>query len=117
MNQLVSLYCGIVITLSQENILTFLIISKKLLLKNEFNNITININNMDLTKLSKKELLAKCEENEIIKCKSKTKKELISLLQNKLNEPSINIDATNIEIENICGIEYFSGKSIVQGLL
>jgi site-specific DNA-methyltransferase (adenine-specific) len=61
---------------------------------------------MDLTKLSKKELLAKCEENEIIKCKSKTKKELISLLQNKLNEPLINIDATNIEIENICGIEY-----------
>jgi hypothetical protein len=56
---------------------------------------------MDLTKLSKKELLAKCEENEIIKCKSKTKKELISLLQNKLNEPSINIDATNIEIEKI----------------
>ena len=60
---------------------------------------------MDLTKLSKKELLAKCEENEIIKCKSKNKKELISLLQNKLNEPSINIDV-NIEIKNICGIEY-----------
>jgi hypothetical protein len=38
---------------------------------------------MDLTKLSKTEPLAKSEENEIKKCKSKNKEELIILLENK----------------------------------
>ena len=38
---------------------------------------------MDLTKLSKTELLQKCKELEIIKCKSKNKKELIILINNK----------------------------------
>ena len=46
------------------------------------NNIVCNIE-MDLTKLSKTELLLKCEENGIKKCKSKNKEELISLLENK----------------------------------
>jgi len=41
---------------------------------------------MDLTKLTKTELLAKCEELGIKKCKSKNKEELINLLQNKLTE-------------------------------
>ncbi len=46
-------------------------------------NITCNIKEMDLTKLSKRELLEKCEELGIKKCKSKNKGELIDLLQNK----------------------------------
>ena len=46
-------------------------------------NITCNIEEIDLIKLSKKELLAKCEENGIKNCKSKNKKELINLLENK----------------------------------
>jgi hypothetical protein len=37
---------------------------------------------MDLTKLSKTELLEKCDELGIKKCKSKNKEELINLLQN-----------------------------------
>ena len=40
---------------------------------------------MDLTKLSKSALLAKCEEMNIKKCKSKTKDELISLIKNANN--------------------------------
>jgi len=47
------------------------------------NNIVCNIEEMDLTKLSKTELLAKCEETGIKKYKSKNKEELINLLQNK----------------------------------
>jgi site-specific DNA-methyltransferase (adenine-specific) len=47
------------------------------------NNIVCNIEVMDFTKLSKTELLAKCEENGIKKCKSKTKEELIDLLEKK----------------------------------
>jgi site-specific DNA-methyltransferase (adenine-specific) len=46
-------------------------------------NITCNIEEMDLTKLSKTELLVKCKENGIKKYKSKNKGELIVLLQNK----------------------------------
>jgi hypothetical protein len=41
---------------------------------------------MDLIGLSKKELLEKCAEFGIIKCKSKNKSELISLINNKDNE-------------------------------
>jgi site-specific DNA-methyltransferase (adenine-specific) len=48
------------------------------------NNIVCNIEEMEFTKLSKPELLLKCEENGIKKCKSKNKKELIDLIQNKL---------------------------------
>lgn len=53
---------------------------------NNNNSIVYNIEEMDLTKLSKKELLAKCEEVGIAKCNSKNKSVLINLLQNKLNE-------------------------------
>jgi site-specific DNA-methyltransferase (adenine-specific) len=49
-------------------------------------NITCNIEKMDLPKLSKTELLAKCEENGIKKCKSKNKEELVNLLQHKLTK-------------------------------
>ena len=47
------------------------------------NNISCNIEDMDLTNLSKIELLTKCEELGIIKCKSKNKGELIELINSK----------------------------------
>ena len=46
------------------------------------NNINFIIKGMDLTKLSKTELLAKCEEYGITKCKSKNKNELIEEINN-----------------------------------
>ena len=46
-------------------------------------NITCVIEEMDLTKISKMELLEKCEELGIKKCKSKTKGELIDLINTK----------------------------------
>jgi DNA (cytosine-5)-methyltransferase 1 len=46
-------------------------------------NITCIIEEMDLTKLSKSELLVKCEELGITKCKSKKKGELIDLINSK----------------------------------
>ena len=52
-------------------------------------NISSNIScieEMDFTKLSKTELLAKCKELDITKYKSKNKKELIILLENKYFE-------------------------------
>jgi hypothetical protein len=66
--------------------MSFLLDNKKIELINMTDitsNITCNIEEMDLTKLSKTELLAKCEELGIAKCKSKNKSELINLLQNK----------------------------------
>ncbi len=47
--------------------------------------LTMNNNNsiMDLHKLSKTELLTKCEELGITKCKTKKKSELISLITEK----------------------------------
>jgi hypothetical protein len=49
-------------------------------------NITCIIENMDLTKLSKTELLVKCEEIGIKKCKSKNKEELINLINSKISK-------------------------------
>jgi DNA (cytosine-5)-methyltransferase 1 len=48
-------------------------------------NIFCNIEEMDLTLLSKTELLAKCEEIGITKCKSKNKGELIEIIKSKQN--------------------------------
>lgn len=50
-------------------------------------NIIYNIEEMDLTKLSKSELLIKCGEIGITKCKSKNKSELIQLINSKLPNP------------------------------
>jgi site-specific DNA-methyltransferase (adenine-specific) len=92
---------------------------------------------MDLTKLSKTELLAKCEEIGIKKYKSKNKEELFNLLQNKpvdkknvkliieedvedVNEPIIASTAQNtIDIKNITGIEYLKtiGNSSIDLIL
>lgn len=94
------------------------------------NNIVCNIK-MDLTKLSKTELLLQCKENGIKKCKSKNKEELIALLENKpvekkkvepiieedvedINEQIITSAIQNtIDIKNITGIEYL--KTICNG--
>ena len=69
--------------------MSFLLDNQKIELNNMTDissNITCNIEGMDLTKLLKTELLAKCEENGIKKCKSKKKEELINLLENKPTE-------------------------------
>jgi len=70
---------------------------------------SINIEQMDLTKLSKSELLAKCEELGIKKNNSKTKSELINILQEKEKEVNIVVEEeknSTITIENISGLDY-----------
>jgi DNA (cytosine-5)-methyltransferase 1 len=52
-------------------------------------NITCIIEEMDLTKLSKNELLVKCEELGITKCKSKNKTDLLKLINGKSKKPQI----------------------------
>jgi site-specific DNA-methyltransferase (adenine-specific) len=75
------------------------------------NNIFYNIEEMDLTKLSKPELLAKCEELGITKCKSKNKNELIEVINSKKQPLEFNIeddgdinekDILKNEIDNPC---------------
>ena len=98
--------------------------NKKIELNNmtdNISNIVYNIEGMNLTKLNKQELLAKCKENGIKKYKSKNKEELIDLLQNKPVEKKkfeviIEDDETDtiitsttqntIDIKNITGMEY-----------
>ena len=58
-------------------------------------NITYNITEMDLTNLSKPELLAKCQEIGILKCKSKNREALIELINNhkpKIQKKKLIID-------------------------
>ena len=54
---------------------------------------------IDLSKLSKLELLQKCEDLKITKCKSKTKSKLIELIEAK-NATSVKIENDDIKIEN-----------------
>ncbi len=61
------------------------------------NNKLFNIEEMDLTKLSKTELFAKCEELEIKKYKSKNKSEMIKLINSKNSSSKKNIEHDNIE--------------------
>ena len=65
--------------------MSFLLDNKKIELNNmtDNNNIDYNIKEMNLNKLSKTELLVKCQEYGIKKYKSKNKEELINLLENK----------------------------------
>jgi DNA (cytosine-5)-methyltransferase 1 len=94
--------------------MSFLLDNKKIDLNNMTDissNITCNIEEMDLTKLSKNELLVKCEELGITKCKSKNKTELIKLINGKSKKPQIEfiiedndedcLQETNNIIENI----------------
>ena len=65
--------------------MSFLLDNKKIELNNMTDissNITYIIEEMDLTKLSKTELLEKCKALGITKCKSKNKAELIQLINN-----------------------------------
>jgi len=85
---------------------------------------------MDLTKLSKTELLSKCEELGLPKCKSKNKKELlIAIEQHAAQNTTVDVDTSDaenvkinmtndmptgvvkvtqpcIDIQNMCGLEY-----------
>jgi site-specific DNA-methyltransferase (adenine-specific) len=71
------------------------------------------IKEMDLAQLSKQELLLKCQELGIKKCKSKSKEDLISAITNKKNIEIIVVDEdedegsqVNIDVKNMGGIEY-----------
>jgi len=70
---------------------------------NKTSNITCIVKEMDLNKLSKTDLLEKCQELGIAKCKSKNKGELIELIHSNSNSNSKDISKkSNIEsiIEN-----------------
>jgi site-specific DNA-methyltransferase (adenine-specific) len=95
--------------------MSILLDNKKIELNNVSDNsinIVNNIKEMDLTKLSKQELIAKCKENGIKKCKSKNKEELINLLKNKSiiddDKETVTTSTTQntIDIKNITGMEY-----------
>lgn len=90
---------------------------------NDNSNITCIIEEMDLTSLSKSELLAKCQELGIQKYKSKNKSELIDAINShtKPTKKPVIIDdddddekeeetivgpTNTIDIKNMCGIEY-----------
>jgi DNA adenine methylase len=99
--------------------MSFLLDNKKIELDymTDKNNIVCNIE-MDLTKLSKSELLVKCEELGITKCKSKNKGELIILINTKTTE-STTIQEPMIEetiikeniLNNISPLRYPGGKT------
>jgi len=89
--------------------------NKKIELNNmtDISNINYIIKEMNLTKLSKTELLKKCEELGITKCKSKNKSELIDIINSKdqienqkipikliIEEDSDENDKINIVLEN-----------------
>jgi site-specific DNA-methyltransferase (adenine-specific) len=68
----------------------------------------------ELMTLTKVELLSKCEELGIVKCKSKNKSQLVELIMSKekKDEKIINncieqqVENTEIEVKNSCGLEY-----------
>lgn len=73
---------------------------------------------MDLTKLSKQELLGKCEELGYTKCKSKNKSELISLIESKIILPS-NDEVQegreeNTDLENNANYNIINGDCLIE---
>ena len=84
-------------------------LNKKLISNNTENNITINITEqMDISKMSKLELLEKCKELGITKCSSKNKSQLIELIngKNKVGEePKIILSNEEIAPQNTQIIE------------
>lgn len=87
-------------------------------------NINCIVEEMDLTKLSKPELLAKCEELGITKCKSKNKSELIEFINNKsktkktqieniMKDNNIHLQETNNVVENITN-EFIDNKQYIK---
>jgi hypothetical protein len=84
-------------------------LNKKLFSNNTENNITINITEqMDISKMSKLELLEKCKELGITKCSSKNKSQLIELINGKnkvVEEPKIILSNEEIAPQNTQIIE------------
>lgn len=84
-------------------------LNKKLISNNTENNITINITEqMDISKMSKLELLEKCKELGITKCSSKNKSQLIELINGKnkvVEEPKIILSNEEIAPQNMQIIE------------
>jgi DNA (cytosine-5)-methyltransferase 1 len=77
-------------------------LNKKLISNNTENNITINITEqIDISKMSKLELLEKCKELGITKCSSKNKSQLIELIHSKQKITDCELK-TEVEINNIC---------------
>lgn len=68
------------------------------------------IEEIDLIKLSKTELLVKCEELGIIKCKSKNKNELIKLINNKIIKTQVEL----IDNENTNDTEKYVKYSFIE---
>ena len=88
--------------------MSFLLDNKKIELNNmtDINsNINCIIEEMDLTKLTKTELLLKCEELGITKCKSKNKSELIELIE---NYQQVKGDKNNVELNNFTKCDIFT---------
>lgn len=79
-------------------------LKKKMISNNTENNITINIaRQMDISKMSKLELLEKCKELGITKCSSKNKSQLIELINSKnkvVEEPKIILSNEEIAPQN-----------------
>jgi site-specific DNA-methyltransferase (adenine-specific) len=75
---------------------------------------------MDLTKLTKAELLSKCEENGVKTNKSRTKKEMINLLENKtkllkeVDEITNDVITQDIEINKIYNLDCIDGMKIIK---
>ena len=63
-------------------------------------NIICNIEEMDLTKLTKTELLVRCEELGITTCKSKNKTKLIELINKNLIANPVSVKKTKLIIED-----------------
>jgi|694.fasta_scaffold80392_4 DNA (cytosine-5)-methyltransferase 1 len=63
-------------------------------------NIICNIEEMDLTKLTKAELLVRCEELGITTCKSKNKTKLIELINKNLIANPVSVKKTKLIIED-----------------
>ena len=65
------------------------------------------MSSLDLTKLTKSQLLTKCEELGILKCKSKNKEQLIELINKNSHSNTIyDNNSDSINIQNIDGLEY-----------
>jgi DNA (cytosine-5)-methyltransferase 1 len=84
-------------------------LNKKLISNNTENNITLNMTEqMDISKMSKLELLEKCKELGITKCSSKNKSQLIELINGKntvVEEPKIILSNEEILQQNTPIIE------------
>ena len=77
-------------------------LNKKLISNNTENNITINITEqMDISTMSKLELLEKCKELGITKCSSKNKSQLIEIIHSKQKITDCELKP-EVEINNIC---------------